>query len=108
IRHGYHCQFAFPVFAIIGLGYAAGHLRILDPASAEALNKFVYYFALPPVLFVFTAKAPVDEIFYLAVYWDVSGGCHRHLGGLCHCRKLRCKDWLRYSQTPPIWASRFS
>ena len=54
---------AFPVFAIIGLGYAAGHLRILDPASAEALNKFVYYFALPPVLFVFTAKAPVDVIF---------------------------------------------
>ena len=53
---------AFPVFAIVALGYLAGHWRILGPESAVALNRFVYYFALPPVLFVFTARAPIDEV----------------------------------------------
>lgn len=55
-------EVAFPVFAIVLTGYLAGRFGILGEESAAALNRFVYYFALPPVLFVFTARAPIAEI----------------------------------------------
>jgi len=51
-----------PVFAIILSGYLAGHFKILGPDSAEALNRFVFYFALPPLLFLSTARVDVAEI----------------------------------------------
>lgn len=51
-----------PVFALIACGYAAGRSRILDGAAASALNAFVYFFALPALLFLFTAQAPISEI----------------------------------------------
>ena len=53
-----------PVFAVIASGYVAAKLKILGPQSSEALNAFVYYFALPAILFIFVARAPVDRIFY--------------------------------------------
>jgi malonate transporter len=55
-------EVAFPIFAIVLTGYLAGQFGILGAQSAAALNRFVYYFALPPVLFVFTARAPIAEI----------------------------------------------
>lgn len=51
-----------PVFAIIAAGYLAGRTGILGEDSAAALNRFVYYFALPPVLFVFPARQPIGEV----------------------------------------------
>jgi predicted permease len=62
---------AFPVFAIMACGWIAGRIGILGEASSEALNRFVYYVALPPLLFGAMAKAPVAEIFngpFLAAY----------------------------------------
>ncbi len=53
-----------PVFAIVALGYGAGVFRVLGPDSAAALNRFVYYFALPPVLFVFPARQPFDQVLH--------------------------------------------
>ncbi|HEY5700602.1 MAG TPA: AEC family transporter [Gammaproteobacteria bacterium] len=53
-----------PVFGIILCGYLAAKLKILGPQSSEALNAFVYYFALPAILFVFVARAPIERIFY--------------------------------------------
>ena len=52
-----------PVFGIILTGYLAGRFEALGPDSAAALNRFVFYFALPAALFVFTARAPIDKIF---------------------------------------------
>jgi len=52
-----------PVFGIILTGYLAGHLEVLGSDSAAALNRFVFYFALPPALFIFMARAPIDKIF---------------------------------------------
>lgn len=52
----------FPVFAIVAAGYLAGLFKVLGPESAAALNRFVYYFALPPVLFVFPARQPAAEV----------------------------------------------
>jgi malonate transporter len=52
-----------PVFGIILTGYLAGRLNVLGKVSAAALNHFVFYFALPPALFIVTARAPIHEIF---------------------------------------------
>ena len=52
----------FPVFAIIAVGFLAGHWRVLGADSAAALNRFVYFFALPPVLFVFPARQPIADV----------------------------------------------
>ncbi|MBM3601547.1 MAG: AEC family transporter [Alphaproteobacteria bacterium] len=63
-----------PVFAIILTGYLAGRFGILGGASTEALNAFVYYFALPPLLFLSMARVPLEDVFnwhFLAAY---SGG----------------------------------
>lgn len=51
-----------PVFAIIAAGYFAGRTGVLGEESATALNRFVFYFALPPVLFVFPARHPIGEV----------------------------------------------
>src|SRR6266702_3103140 len=52
-----------PVFGIILTGYLAGRFVVLGPESAAALNRFVYYFAIPAALFIFAARAPIDRIF---------------------------------------------
>ena len=54
-----------PVFAIMASGYAAGRFGILREAASEALNAFIYWFALPAMLFHAMARAPVAEIFHL-------------------------------------------
>ena len=51
-----------PVFGIVLTGYLAGRFRILGEASAGAVNAFVYYFSLPALLFLFTAKASLAEL----------------------------------------------
>jgi malonate transporter and related proteins len=52
-----------PVFGIILTGYLAGRLEVLGRDSAAALNRFVFYFALPPAVFIAMARAPIDKIF---------------------------------------------
>ena len=51
-----------PVFAIILAGWLSGKAKLLGSASSEALNKFVYWMALPPVLFLGTARRPLAEL----------------------------------------------
>lgn len=60
-----------PVFAIILAGYAAGRFRWLGEASTEALNRFVYYCALPALFFGSLARIDPARIFepsFLAAY----------------------------------------
>lgn len=64
-----------PVFGVILCGFAAGKLNALGRGAAEPLNKFVYYFALPPLLFRLTAQAGLNEFFH----WPFLGA---YLGGV--------------------------
>jgi malonate transporter len=82
---------ALPVFAIILTGWLSGRLRILGDDASASLNRFVYYFALPPVVFLGLARRPMAEILnwpfigaflgaMLAVYliaWAVGWVVHR-------------------------------
>lgn len=54
-------EVVLPVFGLILTGYLAGRFRVLGGTAAAAINRFVFYFALPPLLFTFTARAPVAE-----------------------------------------------
>jgi predicted permease len=50
-----------PVFAIIIAGFLAGRARLLGAEASAALNQFVYWFALPPVIFLGLARRPLDQ-----------------------------------------------
>lgn len=65
---------ALPVFAVILCGYLAGRLGILGQASSEALNRYVYYFALPPLLFLAMARVPFDDILNIPFIAAYCGG----------------------------------
>jgi hypothetical protein len=54
---------ALPVFAIMLAGFLAGRFRLLGEDGATTLNTFVYWFALPPVLFLAMARVPFGMIF---------------------------------------------
>jgi predicted permease len=64
----------FPIFAIMAAGYAAGRFRILGAASSEALNRFVYFIALPALFFVSMARVSLGEVFNLPFLGAYGGG----------------------------------
>jgi predicted permease len=51
-----------PVFGLVACGYLAGRFHIVTQASSQALNQFVYAFALPAMLFVAVYRGSLDEI----------------------------------------------
>jgi len=64
-----------PVFAIILSGYLAGRVGVMGAPSTDALNRFVYYFALPVLLGFSMARVNVSEIFDLPFIAAHLGGC---------------------------------
>lgn len=46
-----------PIFAVVGLGYLSGRFGWFDLAGAEALSRFVYFAAVPALLFRLLATA---------------------------------------------------
>ena len=61
-----------PIFAILALGYLLHRLKIFEVASAQPINRFVFYVATPALLFSIVSKAPVTEfeLNALAVYFS--------------------------------------
>lgn len=60
-----------PVFAIIAAGYACGRFGLLGDESSEALNRFVYWVALPVLLFRALAMVDIAAVWqpgFLAAY----------------------------------------
>ena len=58
-----------PVFAIVLAGYATGRRGILGEDASAALNGFVFYVALPVLLFISMARVEAEKIFN----WDFIG-----------------------------------
>jgi malonate transporter len=63
-----------PVFGLIFTGLLAGRHGLLGQDSTEALNKFVYWFALPALFFVGMSRVPVRDVFNLAYIATFLGG----------------------------------
>jgi len=80
-----------PVFAIVGVGYLAGARGLLGEDSSAALNRFVYWVALPALLFRSMAGVDLAEVFdvgfiagflgALLVLWLIAGLLARLLFG---------------------------
>ena len=51
-----------PIFAIIVCGYIAGYTGIVPKDGAKTLNNYVFYIALPALLFHSTATAPIKHL----------------------------------------------
>jgi len=52
-----------PIFAIIGAGYLSGRHGVLGEESSSSLNAFVYWVALPTLLFRAMATVDLDRVF---------------------------------------------
>jgi len=52
-----------PFFALIGCGYLAGRTKIMPRGGVEGLTAFVFYFALPALLFRSLALKPLGDVF---------------------------------------------
>jgi malonate transporter and related proteins len=50
-----------PIFAVVAVGYAFGRAGLFDFSAATALNRFVFYLALPLLLFRLIATAPLER-----------------------------------------------
>ena len=64
-----------PIFGIIASGYLAGRFRLLGDTTSDALNRFVYFVALPALFFVSLARVPLRQSFdfpFLAAYGGAS------------------------------------
>ena len=62
---------AFPVFALIGVGWLAGRRRMLGPNGTGVLNGFVTWFALPAMLFAALVRVDFGTIVnlpFVAIY----------------------------------------
>lgn len=80
-----------PFFAVVACGYFAGRFYILSAAALDGLNAFVYYFALPALLFRVFALRPLQEILewsFLGAY--VAGALPVFVGSA-----LICRAWFR-------------
>ena len=65
---------ALPFFALIFCGYGAGHFRLLSEPAIVGLNSFVFYFALPALLFFKMADAPLSALLQWKLFVSYSGG----------------------------------
>ena len=62
---------ALPFFALIFCGYAAGRLNLLPATAAAGVNTFVFYFALPALVFTLMSSSPIAEVLngqFIAAY----------------------------------------
>ena len=73
---------ALPVFAIIAAGLIGGRFQFMSGADVQALNKFVFRFAMPAALFGLTAGTapPGPEDISLALSYGVAA-CAAIFGG---------------------------
>ena len=63
-----------PVFALIGVGYAAGARGLLDAGVTDALNRFVVWLALPALLFGATARMSLADVDHPGFALAAAGG----------------------------------
>jgi predicted permease len=65
---------SLPFFALIACGYLAGKSRLMPLAAAAGLNTFVFWFALPALLFRAMALRPFAELYHPAFLGAWLGG----------------------------------
>jgi malonate transporter len=54
------------LFALMGCGYIAGRAKLFTEEGINGMIFFVFYFALPCLLFRYMALTPISEIAYFS------------------------------------------
>ena len=62
-------NYVLPVFAVPAFGYLAGRGRMFSSEAASSINRFVFYVALPALMFSILANAPVERF----AWWPLAG-----------------------------------
>lgn len=65
---------SLPFFGMIFAGWGAARFKLLDNAAATGINAFVFWFALPIMLFMKMAAAPIGDAFDWRFFVTYSGG----------------------------------
>lgn len=55
-------EVTLPVFALVFCGYVAAARRMLPDKAVEGINAFVFWFALPAMLFRVVAQRPISDL----------------------------------------------
>ena len=91
-----------PFFALIALGYAAGRTGFFGREATAALTRFVFYFALPAMLFRFSATLPLADLWdpaFVAAYLSATAAVYvlvgivalgRRTGGAVAAMEAQC------------------
>lgn len=66
---------ALPFFALLLCGMLAARLRLLDDAGLIGLNAFVFWLALPALLFQKVAATPFERLTDWTIYVAYEGSC---------------------------------
>ena len=64
-----------PVFALVAVGYAIGRTRLLGDGGVQGISNFVFYVAIPTLLFRTMSRIELPEIGSLGIVFAYFGGC---------------------------------
>ena len=64
-----------PLFLLIALGYFAKRTAVLDIRMLPGLNQYVFYFAIPALLFTSASKQSISELLYAPGLIAFAVGC---------------------------------
>ena len=64
-----------PVFALVAVGYAVGRTRLLGDGGVQGISNFVFYVAIPTLLFRTMSRIELPEIGSLGIVFAYFGGC---------------------------------
>jgi hypothetical protein len=88
-----------PDFSIMLAGYLAGRFRLLGSPSSEALNRFVFFIALPALFFVSMARVEIGEAFhgpFLLAFGGGTPGSAVSVGALMFPNRLAARGLLAF------------
>ena len=80
-----------PFFLLIGVGYAAAASKFFSEGAANALTRFVFFFALSAMLFRFSANLSFGEVFdgrFMLVYLAATGAAYAVFTAVAMWRKV--------------------
>jgi len=97
-----------PFFALILCGFLAAHFRLLPPNTVPALNVFVLYFALPCMLFRFSARTPFEQLVNLPVFFAYATAGVLMLGAFAALARFLVRESVRdavYGALAASWSN---
>lgn len=77
-----------PVFAVVAIGYVFGWRGLFDEATAQVINRFVFYFPLPILIFRLLTVAPIADFEWLLIVAYLGAELTLYLAGFLVARLI--------------------